>query len=184
MRVITGRYKGHRLFAPTGNKIRPTTDRTREFLFSYLGDSIDNAILLDLFAGTGSVGIEALSRNAAKVIFVDNSYRACELIKKNLNKIGHVSPVYVKSENAFLSQAIKQQLHFDFIFCDPPYNYRHFHDLLETVRRGDLLTQNGSVIYESGTKEKAVQHEAFKIIKEKVLGDTKITIYQSDDTEK
>jgi len=84
MRVITGLYKGHRLFVPSGNKIRPTTDRTREFLFSYLGDMIKDAYLLDLFAGSGSVGIEALSRNAAQVIFVDNSHRACEFIKKNL----------------------------------------------------------------------------------------------------
>ncbi|MBN2411598.1 16S rRNA (guanine(966)-N(2))-methyltransferase RsmD [candidate division KSB1 bacterium] len=183
MRVITGRYKGHRLFAPTGKNIRPTTDRTKEFLFSYLGDRIKNAYFLDLFAGTGGVGIEALSRNAAQVIFVDSSYRACEFIRKNLDKVGERSPVYFKSEKVFLLQAIKQQLQFDFIFCDPPYSYRYFYDLLQSVRQGSLLKENGSVIYESGAKEKTILHEAFKIIKEKILGDTKITIYQLNETE-
>ncbi len=183
MRVITGRYKGHRLFAPAGKNIRPTTDRTKEFLFSYLGDKIRNTYFLDLFAGTGGVGIEALSRNAAQVVFVDNSYKACEYIKKNLGKVGESSPVYVQSEKGFLLQARKQQLKFDFIFCDPPYNYRLFYDLLQSISQGGILQENGSVIYESGTKEQTIQHEAFKIIKEKIFGDTKITIYQLNETE-
>ena len=172
------------IYSPSGKTTRPTTDRTREFLFSYLGDVIDNAILLDLFAGTGSVGIEALSRNAAKVIFVDNSYKACELIKRNLNKIREPSPVFVQTEKAFLNQAIKQKLQFDIIFCDPPYNYRHFFDLLQTIDLGRLLKENGSVIYESGSKEQTVIHDAYKIVKEKILGDTKITIYQLHETDK
>jgi len=178
MRVIAGRYKGHRLFTPKGKEIRPSTDRTREFLFSYLGDSIKDAYLLDLFAGSGSVGLEALSRNAAKVIFVDKSPRSCELIQKNLQKLGEVSPVYFKSEKSFIIQAIKQQLQFNFIFCDPPYNYQHFSELLQQIKEGALLREKGLVIYESSTRKKTVYHSEYKIVKEKNLGDTKIIIYK------
>ncbi len=181
MRVISGQFKGHKLFTPKDQWIRPTTDRTREFLFSYLNDKINQAHVLDLFAGTGSFGIEALSRHAASVVFVDQSNVACELVQKNLDKVRAQAKVYRKNAKAFLLQEHAIQQQYDIVFCDPPYRFEYKQKLLQLILDQNVLTPEGLVIYESDAKEDVPVPDGMIVIKEKKMGTTKITVLKKDD---
>lgn len=169
------------MFTPKGNDIRPSADRTREFLFSWLGEKVTNSRFLDLFAGTGSVGIEAASRNASQVIFVDNSRIACELIQKNLQKIQVQAAVLLASDKVYLRQAAAQNLVFDIIFADPPYHYQGLYELLDLVLQVNILSKEGFVIFETDRRDVNVLHPGFIIIKEKIMGDTKILVYKHNE---
>ena len=119
MRVIAGDYKGRRLHAPPGTHVRPTPDRVREALFSILGDRVIDARVLDLFAGTGALGIEALSRGAESATFVDDDRDAVDAITRNLTEIGASGEVKRRDALAFLAQTPAR---FDLVFADPPYS--------------------------------------------------------------
>lgn len=118
MRVVAGHYKGRRLQVPKGAATRPTSDRVREALFSVLG-AIDGAHVLDLFAGSGALGIEALSRDAGSATFVDNDPKAVESIRRNLTAIGVEAEVQRRDAVAFLRSAAGP---YDLVFIDPPYS--------------------------------------------------------------
>ncbi len=134
MRIISGLARGRKLFTPAGqsNVIRPTSDRAREALFSILGNTLIAARVLDLYAGTGALGIEALSRGAGQVVFVDNARNALDLIHKNcnlclqgMNLQGHKKAIIVKCDLArglnFLDSTVLEGTPFDIVFLDPPY---------------------------------------------------------------
>ena len=176
MRIIAGTNKGARLFAPKNNKIRPTSDRVREFIFSYLGDLVSEAYVLDLFAGTGALGFEARSRGAGDVTFVDNSLEALEIIQKNSQKLGLACKTVKQNVVTFLKHT--QQSNFDLIFCDPPYNYVQFDEILSLVVDLQLLALSGFFIYECSARQPSPLAPGLGITKEKVMGDTKITFYK------
>ena len=178
MRVIAGQYKGHRLFTPKDQEVRPTTDRTREFLFSYIGEKIVNASVLDLFAGTGSFGIEALSRHAESAVFVDQSSTACDLIRKNLDKVRAKAPVHRINAKSFVTSDVHQ---YDIIFCDPPYRFQHTEALINLIMERGILNKDGWLIYESGSKEILPSINGLRMIKEKKLGTTKITVWTENE---
>lgn len=128
MRVIAGKFKGHRLFCPTGRDVRPTLDRVKEAIFSKIAYSLEDALVLDLFAGCGSLGIEALSRGAQKVFFCELDKKHVSAIKKNLHDLG-----VERGEFEFCGEVFKSLKHFnenkkkvDVVFADPPYlqNYK------------------------------------------------------------
>lgn len=121
MRVITGSARGRRLITLEGNDVRPTTDKVKEAIFSSIQFEIEGADVLDLFAGSGQLGIEALSRGAESACFVDNSKKSLEVVKQNLEMTGFTgcSEVYNMNASDFLKITDKK---FDFIFLDPPYN--------------------------------------------------------------
>jgi 16S rRNA (guanine(966)-N(2))-methyltransferase RsmD len=123
MRVIAGEHGGRRLLTLPGRALRPTLDRVRESLFSILGDDVEGARALDLFAGTGALGIEALSRGAASALFVDADARALAVLRKNLAALGLERRA--RAQQAKLPRALKTLLRagpaFDIIFADPPY---------------------------------------------------------------
>src|SRR6185436_11008015 len=125
MRVIAGKYRGRKLKSPPSLQTRPTSDRLRETLFNILATRIEGARLLDLCAGTGAVGIEALSRGAAHVTFIDQSRKMCALIESNLNslEIGQDDYDVVLAEASdYLRRHVKKsELPFDMVFFDPPY---------------------------------------------------------------
>jgi 16S rRNA (guanine966-N2)-methyltransferase len=176
MRIIAGEYKGRRLFTPPNLSIRPTSDRVREFIFSCIGDNIVNAHVLDLFAGTGAIGLEAKSRGAQSVVFVDQSPQALALIRKNLKMVGLEAPLIKMSAERFL-RSIDTHVAFDFIFCDPPYDDRSFLDILDLIRDCQRLNPTGQVIYESSARAADVQAEGFTLVKNKTMGDSRITFY-------
>jgi 16S rRNA (guanine966-N2)-methyltransferase len=121
MRVVAGTYRGRRLVAPPGTETRPTSDRVREALFSVLGPSVQGARLLDLFAGSGALGIEGLSRGAAQAVFVDRSPQAIAAIRANLEALGIDACVRRTEARAALRAASARDEAYDLVFLDPPY---------------------------------------------------------------
>jgi 16S rRNA (guanine(966)-N(2))-methyltransferase RsmD len=149
MRVVGGTLGGRRLVAPRGLTTRPTSDRVREALFSILGDRVQDARVLDLFAGSGALGIEALSRGAAEATFVDSGQAAITALRANLEALGLEAEVQRRDALAFLRTAIQTPRQYDLVFLDPPYR-----DAERLGRRlGDtlpaLLAPGGCVVSES-----------------------------------
>ena len=121
MRVIAGHYGGRRLQAPPGEATRPTSYRVREALFSLLGERVEGARVLDLFAGTGALGIEALSRGAAEVTFVDSAPAAIRAVRANLEALDAIADVRRADARRFLGGASAAAREYDLVFLDPPY---------------------------------------------------------------
>ncbi len=153
MRIITGTAKGCRLKAPKGMSTRPTSDRIKESLFSILGSLVREARVLDLFAGTGSLGLEALSRGASHAVFVDQF--TADIIHENAEH-AHLlekSEIVRKEAIFFLRHLAGKAQQFDLIFCDPPYHKGLWEKALCTVDGGDLLLPGGVLIVEHGGDE-------------------------------
>ena len=121
MRVIAGQYKGHRLQAPPGLDTRPTSDRVKESLFAILGPAVEGSRVLDLFAGSGALGIEALSRGAEHATFVDNAPGAIRVIGANLEAVKADATVVRAEARRFLGGASRTGRQYDLVFLDPPY---------------------------------------------------------------
>lgn len=123
MRVVAGTYGGRRLRVPKGRDIRPTSDRVREAMFSTLGDAVVGARVLDLFAGSGALGIEALSRGATAATFVERDPATARVLRDNLAALGIVADVHVTDAERFVDQPDRTSPggRFDVVFCDPPY---------------------------------------------------------------
>lgn len=150
MRVISGSFKGRRLTAPNGLTIRPTPDKVKGAIFNILGDRIIESSFLDLFAGTGAIGIEALSRGAKEVVFVDNNTKAINTIKKNLNNCQ--SSIVNRQLSIIKGDAVefikKTDNQFDFIFIDPPYKTDLGEKALIEISSFNILKEDGELIWE------------------------------------
>ena len=146
MRVISGEYRGTRLDAPEGLSTRPTIDRVKEGIFSSISFRIPGAKVLDLFAGSGQMGIESMSRGAAKCIFIDRDRKAVAVINGNLRRCGIKDgvKVYNTTAEAFLER--NREL-FDIVFLDPPYSNEILEKIIPAVY--DMLEDNGIIIAES-----------------------------------
>jgi len=146
MRIIAGSRKGHTIHAPRGDDTRPTSDRVRENVFNLVGP-VDGADVLDLFAGSGAMGLEALSRGAARAVFVEADPAACRTIERNLDKLGLRGEVRCA---AVLTAIASESRRFDLVFCDPPYAERD-HEALARYLPG-LLADGGLVVFETAAK--------------------------------
>jgi 16S rRNA (guanine966-N2)-methyltransferase len=152
MRVIAGAHKGRRLDAPTWPGLRPTSDKLRETLFNVLGGSIRDASMLDAYAGTGAVGIEALSRGAAHVTFVDHDPRALQLVERNLARCGIASGYAIIRADLSGPAAIPARAPFEFIYLDPPYQC----ESAAVVQAVDgWLTTDGTLVLEHAKRRPA-----------------------------
>ncbi len=155
MRVISGKFKGRRLFAPEDNEVRPTTDRIKETLFNILSSKncVGDLLVLDLFGGSGALGIEALSRGAKKVIFVDKSADSVKLIKQNLShvKADAASFEVYCVDYTFAIKKLRGKK-FDLIFADPPYAAALEQDIANKVFENDILDKNGVLVLEHSVK--------------------------------
>ncbi|MBQ7164629.1 MAG: 16S rRNA (guanine(966)-N(2))-methyltransferase RsmD, partial [Clostridia bacterium] len=145
MRVIGGKHRGAVLYEFKGQAIRPTSDRAKEAVFNILQFSVKGSKCLDLCCGTGSLGIEALSRGAAEVTFADNARESVELTKKNLAKTGERAEVILSDALVFLGRCRKK---FDIVFIDPPYADDVSVKAVELIVKNDLLTDNGVIVFE------------------------------------
>lgn len=159
MRIISGSHKGRRLYAPSGLDVRPTSDKVKQALFNILSDRIEGASFLDLYAGIGSVGIEALSRGANRVVFVEKSKRHVGFLKKNLS----LSP-FAGRFDLFCMDAIdflkrEKTDSFNLIFIDPPYEGEEVEKALPLLGEGDMIADDGTVI---------IQHFHKKILAERI----------------
>ena len=154
MRVISGRFRGRRLRGPRGLQMRPTSDRLKETLFDILGPTVAGTALLDVFAGTGAVGLEALSRGAREVVFIESSPQAVDLIRKNLELCGVTTSYSIIQSNVFAALRVlgRKGYRADTVFLDPPYGWPAYRDLLDTVFRLDLVGHGSCVIVEHHSK--------------------------------
>lgn len=155
MRVITGSAKGRKLKAPKGLATRPTTDRVKEALFSILGNRVQEAQILDLFAGSGALAIEALSRGAARAVLVETNSEALQVIKENLTATRLTGQVEMVNQDVYqvLPTMQSKQQSYDLIFLDPPYYQGHEIKVLELIGTTSLLAKEGLVVVESGKKD-------------------------------
>src|SRR6478735_8296200 len=147
MRVVAGLYKGHALKAVPGYSTRPTTDKVKEAIFNMIGPFFEGGTALDLFGGSGGLGIEALSRGIDKVIFVDRDQKAIQTIKGNLETCQFVEHAEVYRNEAFraLKAIVKRDIQFDLILLDPPYKQQKLIELIEEINKHQLLTKNGYI---------------------------------------
>ena len=154
MRVIAGKYRGRRLKGPEGLEMRPTGDRLKESLFSILSPALSDAVVLDCFSGTGAIGIEALSRGARQVVFIESSAAHCRLIKENLKLCGITSGAGVMKEDVFgaLRTLGRKGFQADMILFDPPYDFQPYKDLLEIVFSRGLASPSARVVIEHRRK--------------------------------
>lgn len=155
MRIISGRCKGRKLITPKDHKIRPTSDRVRESLFNILGNHVEDATVLDLFAGTGALGIESLSRGAESALFLDISDAACRIIKENVTlcKLEHQTRVVQWDLSKKALPPTLMETPFSLIFMDPPYDKGFIKTLLDTGNLMDLLDPDGTIVIEHTPKE-------------------------------
>ena len=154
LRIIAGKYRSLRIDSPDANITRPTQDRVREAIMSALYEQMENARVLDLFAGSGALGIEALSRGASFCFFCDHSKKAIQVIKKNLNKIkeDHAKLFFGDYEKA-LEQLYKEKEKFDIVFLDPPYRLKDaYKKSRELLIKYNLLSDKAILIEESNEK--------------------------------
>ena len=175
MRVIAGDYRGRRLQAPAGAATRPTSDRVREALFSVLGDRVHGARVLDLFAGSGALGIEALSRGAAEATFVDDAPGAIRAVKANLDMLGAEGEVRRADVRRFLGSARAVARQYDLVFLDPPYRLAGRLGGELTAALPAVLAPGAVVVAESDRREPL--ELGLPILDERRYGDTLITIH-------
>jgi len=189
MRVIAGTARGTRLGALKGASIRPTLDRVKESFFNKVGQTLKGVVFLDLFAGSGSMGIEALSRGAKKVVFVENNHRAQSLIYSNLERC-HFGPdvsdareknwVLLKSSALHALQVLQEKgVRFDIVYVDPPFGDDLYEECLEALARSDLLTESSLVVAEHHHKN-ALREKYDKLTcqSERKLGDSCLSYYE------
>ena len=174
MRVIAGRFKGRRLKTPQWEGVRPTSDKLRETLFDILSPRVAGARVLDAYAGTGAVGIEALSRGADHVTFVDNDRRAAALIAENAEMCG-VQGRYTIACGDFLASRGGVTGSFDLVLLDPPYGTGNVRDVLE--RAAGLLSPNGLLVLERATRNEPDVPATLERVRDVRSGDSTLTMF-------
>jgi 16S rRNA (guanine966-N2)-methyltransferase len=180
MRVIAGSHRGRRLSGPDGTALRPTSDKVRQALFSILGARVSGARFLDLYAGTGAVGIEALSRGAAAVTFVESDPTAVQLLQKNLRacQLFDRARIHQGKTAAFLDQKGCWDGPYDVLFADPPYAALDELDIIAHAWRPGLLSAHATVIIEQNSRAEwsaSINHAS--LVQRYVYGDTTLYLY-------
>ena len=185
MRITGGLHRGRRLKTP-GMTLRPTQDRVREAVCSILAERIAEAVVIDLYAGSGAFGFECLSRGAAQVAWVESNAKHARCIKQNLEELGEVaSPHYVTNMTVerWWNQALSIQA--DIVFADPPYDKyglgKQLQNTLSETKRSSILTPNGCLVFEQSVKEPVLESEGWALKKNKKYGGTRILIFQHDE---
>ncbi|HBV99504.1 MAG: methyltransferase [Peptococcaceae bacterium BICA1-7] len=181
MRIIAGTAKKRLLKVPSGWTGRPTADRVKESLFNILGDIIIGCSILDLFAGTGNIGIEALSRGADRAVFVEKDSRAADAIIKNLKATGfeNISKVIMKNVYRALAELRDKGDSFDIVFLDPPYGMGFEVPVMMSLAELQVVSGGGLIIAESSKREVLPPDvERFKLFRQERYGDTMLSFYK------
>ncbi len=176
MRVTGGIGRGRRLKVPAGSRVRPTSDKVKQALFNILGDSVEGSVFLDLYAGAGSIGIEALSRGADRVMFVDSSRISLDVVKHNIDQMGFSDRADISLSRAekFLK---KPSGPYTIVFLDPPYA-EELHPLLEMVAGAKILDSHSIVIAEHYKKQPSPKSAGrLSLYREARYGDTVLAFY-------
>ncbi|WP_029513355.1 16S rRNA (guanine(966)-N(2))-methyltransferase RsmD [Mycoplasmopsis primatum] len=178
MRIISGKFRHRLIDWPKSKDIRPTMDKVREAIFSSIRNNIEGSVVLDLFGGSGSMGIEAISNGAAKAIIIDNSIQAVNVIKSNIASL-QITNIDVFKTDAATFLTNKVGMEFDYIFIDPPYNkFDLLNECLALIERGNFLSKYGYIIIETNETSKITIPPNLMVQKTKKYGKTFI-IYLS-----
>ncbi len=183
MRVTGGIYGGRILRAATGMVSRPTTDKVRESIFSILMNDIEGKEVLDIFAGSGALGIEAVSRGAISAILIEKGFQQADAIKANLKSL-ELTLRLIKSDYKAACRLLQQEeKQFDLIFADPPYEKFSPNDVAEVVTQYNLLRPDGFLIIEHKFGVEVTDNR-FKLLKRRKFGQTEVTFYAINEAEK
>ena len=182
MRIISGKFRSTKLFIPLGKETRPLKDITKESIFNTLLHfkkfpfKFKNAIILDLYSGTGSFGLECLSRDANKVTFVENNKNALNILQKNIHKLNieKKTSVIEYSVLNYLSNIDNFNFRVDLIFLDPPYKGKNIFELISNITKANILKKNGIIIIHRNKKSKDNYPNNFKILDIRKYGISKI----------
>jgi 16S rRNA (guanine966-N2)-methyltransferase len=181
MRVIAGKFRSRRLRTPGFLGVRPTSDRLRETLFNILGPSVEDSLFIDLYTGTGAIGIEAVSRGAREVFFIDRDPACISLTRQNLESLDIRTGIEVIMSDAErgLEKLAARHLVADFIFFDPPYNDEGYEDLLDYLDASHLVAPQGIVIAEHSSSlelpERLARLERTRLLEQ---GDAALSFYR------
>jgi 16S rRNA (guanine966-N2)-methyltransferase len=179
MKIISGKYKGRKIDGFDIEGTRPTMDRVKESLFATIQNYVDNSIVLDLFSGSGNLGLEALSEGASFAYLVDSNFKATKIIYKNILNIGvkDVEVVNLDYKKALKSFSTKN-IQFDLIFLDPPYKTNYIEESINLISEYNLLSDKGIIVCESDNLDRIIYNETFKSIKDKKYGDKYIVLLE------
>ncbi len=181
MRVISGKFGSRSLKPVPGNKTRPTTDKVKESLFNIIGPFFDGGNFLDLYAGSGAVGIEAISRGMDSATLIDRQYLAIKTIKDNVKMTNEESNfnIYKMDSDKALEKLSSNGKKFDYIFLDPPYKMQKMVEQLATIKELNLLNENGMVICETDDNVHLKDDvDGYNLIQQKEYGITIVTLYR------
>ena len=192
MRIISGTAKGRKILSPKNEgritekgevkATRPTLDRVKESMFNILGHRVYNAVVLDMFAGTGSLGLECASRGANKVVFLERFKETYDILLENVRILGFdsVSKVYMKDSYEFIKSLASQGEKFDIIFVDPPYLNHMVDKAVKMIAEFDLLNTDGVIVTKYDREEPIYRpEEKYELVDERKYGNTIIAFYQS-----
>lgn len=180
MRIIAGSRKGRRIATRKGRDVRPTLDRVRESLFSIIGPNIDATRVLDLFTGSGALGLEALSRGAASCCFVDHNLESIRTVQQNVTAFGFddQSTILKLELPKDLQKLADRALQFDLVLADPPYDFRGYPELVSQLCRCKLLAGGGQVILEHWSRvELDDTYGPLTRVKHKIYGESALSVY-------
>jgi 16S rRNA (guanine(966)-N(2))-methyltransferase RsmD len=180
MRIISGINKGKKLYAPEGAQVRPTGDKIKEAVFNIIGPIDEEAVVLELFAGSGSIGIEFLARGAKHCTFIDVSRKSLNYVKKNLDlcNFNNKAKIILSDYEKAIINLSKNNEKFDYIFADPPYALNLSNNIINKVFEFDIIKSGGLLIIETDKSEKVIDNKDTNMIKykEKIYGRTRISL--------
>ncbi|MDI7741553.1 16S rRNA (guanine(966)-N(2))-methyltransferase RsmD [Lysinibacillus fusiformis] len=183
MRVVAGERKGMPLKAITGTTTRPTTDKVKESIFNIIGPFFDGGIVLDLFAGSGGLGIETLSRGADKAIFVEKDGRAFQTLQENIKKCRYeeVSESFKTDATRAVKGLLKRDIELDYLFLDPPYHKTEYYDLLYSLIEHGKVSDHAIIVCEHSTEVSLpTSYGSFLLKRQETYGSTIISVYKKD----
>ena len=184
MRIIGGIYRGKKITLPEDKKTRPLKDIVKESIFNLIEHSnkfkieIKNSLVLDLFAGSGSFGLECISRGAKKVVFIENYSKILNILKRNINSINAAKNTNIIEKNCFdyLLENNQFQKKFNLIFLDPPYKEKRINVLIDKIKENEFLKDDGIIIVHRHKKNNLIISKKIDILDERIYGISKITI--------
>lgn len=184
MRIISGIYKGRKLSAGNDLSIRPTTDRVKEFIFSILQDFQENKVVADIFSGSGNLGIEALSRGAKKIVFVEKNNSSIEVLQKNLEKVKIDSSAFQILNLPAETFVYKNHKEIGLYFLDPPFNIENLQHLLNTLTSSDNFVTGDLIVLEHEVSNPIkLESVYYRVLKQKKLGRSLITFIEKGSTD-
>lgn len=184
MRIVAGKHRSRILKTRPGQDTRPTLDKVKESIFSSIGPYFDGGNALDLFAGSGAIGLECISRGMDTCLFVDASFEAMKIIKENIASLKEETccTCLKMDYKRALQECVSNQKTFSFIYIDPPYGKIAYDEILNFMDKHQLLTKEGYIICEGLKEDEFLDHyHSFKQKKETIYGITKICIYKGNE---